>query len=289
MDLNELFLSYPEFVWQGVFSLASTLIAGLIIAFVTTFYLKKKDERTRVAGVVLEKRINSEQVILDFLENASFTLEMPKDVSRDLHDLIVTHELELPHGRNIQYAKVFSSNTEFQSFFRQFEQHVSRHRLWLSKEVRFHLELMQGYFAWINANLVMIRRIPLPEGIRLTDEEYGVLSDKIILIQGITLDSEFKGLIAHLEVLMVDSIYRLKLNRIKRSSMRNGLVNRDTKKRLNILFNKTVLGAQRIQIVALIATAVYALKGIALGEVDPRSFAEEFSGTEAVRGKSSEF
>ena len=39
MDLNSIFLSYPDFVWQGVFSLASTLIAGLIIAFVTTFYL----------------------------------------------------------------------------------------------------------------------------------------------------------------------------------------------------------------------------------------------------------
>src|SRR5690606_12623203 len=97
------------------------------------------------------------------------------------------------------------------------------------------------------------------------------------------LDSEFKGLIAHLEVLMVDSIYRLKLNRIKRSSMRNGLVNRDTKKRLNILFNKTLLGAQSIQIAALIATAVYALKGIAPDEVDPRSFADQFSDVKSVR------
>lgn len=147
---------------------------------------------------------------------------------------------------------------------------------------------MRGYFAWINANLVMIRRIPLPEGISLTDKEYGVLSDKIIRIQGIILDSEFKGLIAHLEVLMVGSIYRLKLNRIKRSSMRNGLVNRDTNKRLNILFNKTVLGAQGIQIVALIATAVYALKGIAPGEVDPRSFADQFSDVKSARRDFSE-
>ena len=78
MDLKQILASYPEFFWQGIFSLTSTLIAGLIIAFVTTFYLKKKDEITRVAGVVLEKRINSEQSILDFLENASFSLELPR-------------------------------------------------------------------------------------------------------------------------------------------------------------------------------------------------------------------
>lgn len=43
------------------------LNTGLIIAFVTTFYLKKKDVITRIAGVILEKRVNSEQEILDFL------------------------------------------------------------------------------------------------------------------------------------------------------------------------------------------------------------------------------
>lgn len=165
MDLKQIFLSYPEFVWQGVFSLASTLIAGLIIAFVTTFYLKKKDERTRVAGVILEKRINSEQTILDFLDNASFTVEMPRRTSQELHELMEAHELNLPHGPNLQYAKVFSSNAAFQEFFRAFEQQVSRNKLWLSKEVRFHLELMQAYFSWINASALAMQRIPLPRAI----------------------------------------------------------------------------------------------------------------------------
>lgn len=277
MNLNQIFLSYPEFVWQGIFSLASTLIAGLIIAFVTTFYLKKKDESTRVAGVVLEKRINSEQTILDFLENASFTVEIPRKNSQELHALMVAHELELSHGPNLQYAKVFSSNSAFQEFFRAFEQQVSRNKLWLSKEVRFHLELMQAYFAWINASVLVIQRIPLPDGIHLAGDETEKLSDKIILIQGISLDSEFKGLIAHLEVLMVDSIYHLKLDRVKRSLMRNGFMNRDTKKIIKILDGKTLLGAQREPLIALIATAVYSIKGIDPEEIDLDGLADQFS------------
>ena len=59
----------------------------------------------------------------------------------------------------------------------------------------------------------------------MTDDETEKLSDKIILMQGISLDSEFKGMIAHLEVLMVDSIYHLKIDRVKRSLMRNGFMN----------------------------------------------------------------
>ena len=277
MDLNELFLSYPEFVWQGVFSLASTLIAGLIIAFVTTFYLKKKDERTRVAGVILEKRINSEQTILDFLDNASFTVEMPRRTSQELHELMEAHELNLPHGPNLQYAKVFSSNTAFQEFFRAFEQQVSRNKLWLSKEVRFHLELMQAYFSWINASALVMQRIPLPDGVHLTGDETEKLSDQIILIQGISLDSEFKGLIAHLEVLMVDSIYHLKIDRVKRSLMRNGFLNRDTKKLIKILDEETLLGAQREQLIALIAAAVYSIKGLDPGELDVDLLADQFA------------
>ncbi|HEY9280509.1 MAG TPA: hypothetical protein VIP51_10595 [Eoetvoesiella sp.] len=276
MDLTQLFLGYPEFIWQGIFSLASTLIAGLIIAFVTTFYLKKKDEVTRVAGVVLEKRINSEQTILDFLESASFSLEMPKRDSQSLCECMVAHELTLPHGPNLQYAKVFSSNKEFQKFFRAFEQQVSRNKLWLSKEVRFHLELMQAYFAWINASLLVMQRIPLPDNLHLTDDETDKLADKILLIQGISLDSEFKGLIAHLEVLMVDSIYHLKLDRVKRSLMRNGFMNRDTKKMIKILDQKTILGAQREQLMALVAISVYAIKGVNPQEMDIDGLLDQF-------------
>ena len=276
MDLKQIFFSYPEFVWQGVFSLASTLIAGLIIAFVTTFYLKKKDERTRVAGVILEKRINSEQTILDFLENASFTVEMPRRTSHELHELMDAHELNLPHGPNLQYAKVFSNNATFQEFFRAFEQQVSRNKLWLSKEVRFHLELMQAYFSWINASALVMQRIPLPDGVHLTDDETEKLADKIILIQGVSLDSEFKGLIAHLEVLMVDSIYHLKIDRVKRSLMRNGFLNRDTKKLIKILDEETLLGSQREHLIALIATAVYSIKGIDPGELGVDLLADQF-------------
>ncbi len=68
------YLGYPLFLWEGMTSALSTLVAGLIIALVTTFYLKKRDEVTRVARVILEKRVNSEQEILSYIEDISYSV-----------------------------------------------------------------------------------------------------------------------------------------------------------------------------------------------------------------------
>jgi len=46
-DTIDTFYSLPQFIWKEIFHLTTTLGVGLIIAFVTTFYLRRKDERTR--------------------------------------------------------------------------------------------------------------------------------------------------------------------------------------------------------------------------------------------------
>lgn len=90
---------------------------GLVVAFVTTFYLKKKDEITRVAGVILEKRFNSNQEIMLALENASAKLEMPSANAIMWRELLINNELGLPYEPHIQYADEFSSSDKFQQFF----------------------------------------------------------------------------------------------------------------------------------------------------------------------------
>lgn len=68
-------------MWNNIFSAISTLGCGLIVAIITSTYLKKKEERTRIAGVIVEKRINSEQEILHFLEAGLLKEEINTDNS----------------------------------------------------------------------------------------------------------------------------------------------------------------------------------------------------------------
>ncbi|MBS6517374.1 MAG: hypothetical protein KH353_04150 [Clostridium sp.] len=69
----------PEFMWNNIFTVINTLICGLIVALFTSTFLKKKEERTRIAGVIVEKRINSEQEVLHFLERELFKEEINKN------------------------------------------------------------------------------------------------------------------------------------------------------------------------------------------------------------------
>ena len=262
------FLGLPQFMWEGIFNIIITLGAGLIIAFVTTFYLKKKDEITRVAGVILEKRVNSEQEILDFLEDLAFHKELHNGKEKEWLALLKEYELTLPHEPHLQYSDVFSSVDKFREFFRGFERIITTNKLWMGKKVRFHLALMQGYFSWINALLVAITRIPLPADKKFSEEDIDKLSTTLLLQVAITLDHEISGLLAELESLIVDSVYKLDLKRPRKSMTRNGMLNVDTIKILRELHNNTLLGVNREKYFTLMMTQVYAYKGVDIEGVD---------------------
>lgn len=74
--MTEAFSAVPEFMWNNIFTVINTLICGLLVAFFTSTFLKKKEERARIAGVIVEKRINSEQDVLHFLEHELFKEEI---------------------------------------------------------------------------------------------------------------------------------------------------------------------------------------------------------------------
>ena len=276
------FLGLPQFMWEGIFNIIVTLGAGLIVAFVTTFYLKKKDEVTRVSGVILEKRINSEQEILDYLERLSYHLELHNGKEKEWYMLLKEHELNLPYGTALQYSDVFSSVEKFQDFFKGFEEIITSKKLWLDKKVRYHLSLMQGYFSWINALLIGITRVPLPEDKKLTKEELDKLSGVLLLQVGITLDNEINGLLAELETLIVDSVYKLDLKRPKKSMTRNGMLNRDMLSILHELSNHSLIGIDNVKYWSLMMTQVYAYKGVDLEGEDLDQIINDIFGEEVA-------
>ena len=166
----------PEFMWNNIFSAISTLGCGLIVAYFTSTFLKKKEERTRIAGVIVEKRINSEQEILHFLESELFKEEINvNNSSKDdyLYDeLLKQFDLPAPYDGSIQYARIFTDPKLFDDFFHKFEEHIMKHKLWLDTKVKEHLVFMQIYFSFFITIPLIIKRIPLPRGQELNDKEF---------------------------------------------------------------------------------------------------------------------
>ena len=147
-------MGLPIFIWENIFAVINTLVCGLIVALFTSTFLKKKEERTRIAGVILEKRINSEQELLTYLEKQLFKEEINIENSSkydvEITEFLSSFDLPVPYERNVQYAVVFKNMTAFEKFFRGFEEEFQKRRLWLDKEVREHLVFMQMYFSFFS-------------------------------------------------------------------------------------------------------------------------------------------
>lgn len=266
--MSEFFSTVPEFMWNNIFTVINTLICGLIVAFFTSTFLKKKEERTRIAGVIVEKRINSEQDVLHFLERELFKEEINIENSSK-YDSLFSEVLEAyglpdPHEGYIQYARIFLSMDQFEPFFHAFEDKIMTHKLWLDTKVRTHLVFMQIYFSVFNTIPLMVKRISLPQGRELTDEEFKNVCNKVLLLLGISCDGEINGFMSELDELIVDSVYKLELRRPRKSMMRDNLYNVDMEKCQKRLMEKTILGVKRKDIFRLVMDTVYEAKGIDL-------------------------
>lgn len=88
----------------------------------------------------------------------------------------------------------------------------------------------------------MVKRIPLPVGQESTDEEMETVCNQILFILGASFDGEMNQLMSELDERIVDSVYKLDLNRPKKSMMRKNMDNMDMKYCMKRLSTRTVLG-----------------------------------------------
>ena len=130
----------------------------------------------------------------------------------------------------MQYARIFTSPQLFGKFFHEFEDRIMNHKLWLDTKVKEHLVFMQLYFAFFNTMPLMVKRIPLPKGEELTDEEFERVHQTLLLVLGHCCDAEINKLMSELDEKIVDSVYKLELTRPKSSMMRDNMYNVDMKR-----------------------------------------------------------
>lgn len=264
------FWGLPQFMWSGVFTLLTTLFAGLIIAYFTSTFLKKKEERTRIAGIIVEKRISSEQKILNYLETHLVKEEINIENSH-VFDGVVGEMLErfdigVPYENAPQYAAAFLTHKNFEEFFTGFEKIFNDNRLWLDKKVRKQLVFMQMYFSAINIIPLLVKRMPLPNNQKLTDKQFDIVCDRATLLYGISLDSEINYLQSQLDMFIVESIYKLDFDRPKQSVLKQSNLKKQAKK----IFDKTLLGLYREKYFSMIFLLTYVVAGVDINEISEK-------------------
>lgn len=123
----------------------------------------------------------------------------------------------------------------------------------------------------------MFNRILLPVGIVLEPKEMKQLSDKLLLVLGVALDEEFNTLLMELEVLMVNSIYKLDLSRPKNSFLDKYIENKELKKVEKYLLKESLMGKYLPSIAVLAMDLVASIKGIDLTEEQSMEYLNRYS------------
>lgn len=125
--------------------------------------------------------------------------------------------------------------------------------------------------------MIAFNRIPLPVGIVLSSKEMKNLSEKLLLILGVALDEEFNELLMELEVLMVNSIYKLDLSRPKNSFLYKYKENREFKKAEEFLVKKSLMGKYLPSIAVLAMDLFASVKGVELSEEQEMEYLNRYS------------
>jgi hypothetical protein len=118
------------------------------------------------------------------------------------------------------------------------------------------------YFSTFNSIPLIVKRIPLPKGQELTDEEFMKVCDRILWILGVSCDAEINSFLSELDEYIVDSVYKLELKRPRKSILRNRMYNVDIKKCYKRIMKKTIPGVCQENVFALTMDFVYAAKNI---------------------------
>ncbi len=150
------------------------------------------------------------------------------------------------------------------------------HKLWLDDRVKEHLVFMQIYFSFFNNIPLMIKRIPLPEGQELTDDEFNDLHSELLFIFGACCDAEINILMSELDEKIVDSVYKLDLSRPEKSIIRDNMYNVDMEKCLKRFNKKTIPGQHKEKIIKLIMDFVHLEKNIDVSRMRNEEYEEFF-------------
>ena len=204
-------------------ALNSAITTMLVTSFVSIF-VRKSEERTRIAGTVVEKRFEVEPEILYFVECA-LEEKVVDQYDVNFEKLLLEHGLTPPYNGKVQYAKIFSSPELFEKFLGEFRDKIARNKLWMDVEVVTQLIFMQDYFERIKIIPLIIKSIPFPKDKKLSKEEFDAIYQKLLWVLGYYCDIEVNAFKLELNEKVIDSVHRLKLSRLKKKIIKKSIVN----------------------------------------------------------------
>lgn len=172
----EIMQSAPDYVREGLFHVLVLGISTIVVAIVTSWIFKRKDELTRVEGVLLEKKLDIYRQISDRLlafENLHQLNE--KEIAMAKH-LIEESGLQMPNFYHIPSFMVDGVDKMYDQLM-EFDKFVTENRMYYDDYTAWPIFVLQNYNMFFVRFHAMFRDAITAEGCKMTDNVQKVEAD----------------------------------------------------------------------------------------------------------------
>lgn len=203
------FNSFPDYIKGGIITLVVTIIAGIIVAYISTRVFQRISEVTRVKGILIERRIEIYKELAGKLENFNNLIYYhSNDISFISHPLQeVKADIDISKG--IKVNEIFTSMQLMHQKFIDFDKYALENRIFYDDAVYDQILFLQNYLGLYSHIRIIYNEALQKLGLDYSSEENVKVGDKLLLTCGAILTDDFSN-----EILYSIDVIRKSMNEV---------------------------------------------------------------------------
>ena len=198
----------PDYIWEGVMQCVITVLSAGVVAWLTSLVFHRKDELTRVEGVLLEKKLDIYKHLysksMDMLDLRQFA---EKDVELALHEL---DEVGLERPMFLHVPTFMTDTEKMHQTILEFDRLATENKMYYDDYSAVPVIVLQNYLAVLTRFHVMFVQTLQDEGIKITDGVKRV-EDQMFLALGLLLCYEIGDRVEKFQNALQNSVNNLTL------------------------------------------------------------------------------
>ena len=155
--MSEFFNLLPPYIWEGLISLLVTIVGGIIVGVFASNILEKKNEVTRVEGLLIEKKLAVYEEIHDRIQKINSLVIIPTSNADEI--VCMLEESGLKYEKNNDYnqlACVFNDVDKLKESFLELDHYFAKNRLYFDNDVFLATLVFQNYYGFFNRTCVLM-------------------------------------------------------------------------------------------------------------------------------------
>lgn len=141
--ISQFINSLPDYIGQGILGIIVTVVTGLVLGYITSKYFTRKDELTRIEGLLLEKKIPIYKEIFKRLESLNNQVEYtPANCSMALQ---IMQECEIKRPKYLHSSQILENSDEMRETFLAIDQYATENKIFFDDDVASAMLVFQNY------------------------------------------------------------------------------------------------------------------------------------------------